>query len=159
MRRYKIRPINRWPVVFLFLALIFFVQTEGGTAQAVPLKKNLNEKSIKSSSVLTAAQSALPKKAQVSAKSTPVETVELKKNKRGKVDRWLYRKDGLVYKREYDRNGDGKPDFRVVEDHGRFIQKEYDLKYDGTFDKIEKAEPRGSSGRIKTAANGNETRS
>lgn len=80
----------------------------------------------------------------------PVETVETRKNKKGKIDRWIYRRDGVVYKREYDRNGDGRADFRVLEDHGIFLQKEYDLRYDGTFDKIEKAPARGSSGRVKT---------
>jgi len=37
------------------------------------------------------------------------EIVKTHKNKKGNIDRWIYMKDGVVYKREYDRNGDGKP--------------------------------------------------
>ena len=86
--------------------------------------------------------SALPAKA--------AEEVETRKNKKGQVDRWIYRRDGVIYKREYDRNGDGKPDFRVIEDHGRLVRKEYDTHYNGKFDKVEKPPAHGSTGRIKT---------
>ncbi len=78
------------------------------------------------------------------------ETVEPRENKKGIVDRWVYARDGAIYKREYDRNGDGKPDFRVIELNGRLELKEYDTNYDGKFDKKERPLARGSSGRIKT---------
>ena len=78
------------------------------------------------------------------------ENVETRKNKKGQVDRWVYRRDGMIYRRDYDRNGDGNPDFRVIEDHGRLVRKEYDRNYDGKFDRVEKSLAQGSSGRIKT---------
>ena len=77
------------------------------------------------------------------------EQVEAVKNKKGRVNKWIYRKEGVVYKTEHDRNRDGKPDFRVIENHGRFLRKEYDDNFDGKFERIEKAAERGSSGHTK----------
>ncbi len=78
------------------------------------------------------------------------ERVEVRKNKKGAAAEWVYRKDGVIYKKEYDRNGDSKPDFRVIENHGRFVRKEYDNNFDGKFEKVEKPLARGSSGIPKT---------
>ena len=80
------------------------------------------------------------------------------KNKKGRVNEWIYEKDGAIYKREYDRNGDGKPDLRILEDRGRLVRKEYDNHFDGKFEKIEKPLARGSSGRIKTMNSQNDRR-
>ncbi len=79
------------------------------------------------------------------------EKVETRKNKKGRIDRWIWRDQGVVTKTEHDRNGDGKPDLRILEDHGRFVSKEYDDNFDGKMDRIEKALPRGSSGRAPKA--------
>ena len=88
--------------------------------------------------------------AAVSLQAEAAETREAVKNKKGVVDRWVYRRDGAVYQREYDRNGDGRADFRSLEVRGRLIRKEYDLNYDGKYERVEKPFARGSSGRIKT---------
>lgn len=69
----------------------------------------------------------------------------------GKPDTWIYfDKSGSIYKREWDRNFDGKPDLRTLEDHHHLIEKHYDDNFDGKFELIQKAPPKGSSGRIKT---------
>ena len=79
------------------------------------------------------------------------EKVEMRKNKKGRVDRWIWRDQGSVTKTEHDRNGDGKPDLRIFEDHGRFVSKEYDDNFDGKIDRIEKAPPRGSTGKTQAS--------
>ena len=76
--------------------------------------------------------------------------VETRTNKKGKIDRWIYRQNGEVVKREYDRNGDGKPDFRVIESHGRLVRKEYDNNFDGKFEKTERPPAPSSNGWTKT---------
>ncbi len=69
----------------------------------------------------------------------------------GKPDTWIYfDKGGSIHKREWDRNFDGKPDLRTLEDHHHLIEKQYDDNFDGKFELIQKAPPKGSSGRIKT---------
>ena len=84
------------------------------------------------------------------SKDAPVETIENGRNKKGVIDRWFFKRDGVIWKREYDRNGDDKADLRIIEDHGRLVQKEWDLGYNGTWDKIEKPLARGSSGHTKS---------
>ena len=82
--------------------------------------------------------------------ASAAETVETRKNKKGKVDEWIYRKNGVVYKKEYDRNGDGKPDLRIFQSHGLLVRKEYDNNFDGKFEAVEKPLSRGSDGIVKT---------
>ncbi|MBI4352433.1 MAG: hypothetical protein HY593_00755 [Candidatus Omnitrophica bacterium] len=75
-----------------------------------------------------------------------------KQRKDGKPDTWRYLRNGLVYKREWDRNFDGKPDFRTIEIHNRLVEKQYDDDFDGRFEKVEKPPKRGSTGIAKTTA-------
>lgn len=83
-----------------------------------------------------------------------IEKVAIDKSRRdGKPDTWRYYRDGRIYKKEWDRNFDGRPDFRVIEEKGRFVEKQYDDDHDGTFEKIQKAPRRGSTGITKTYAN------
>ena len=53
--------------------------------------------------------------------------------------------------REFDRNKDGKTDLRIFSEGDRFLRKEADDNFDGKMDRIEKALPRGSSGRAPKA--------
>ncbi len=80
----------------------------------------------------------------------PTTAVETRKNKKGKIDRWIYREGGVINKREYDRNGDGKPDLRIFEDHGHFLRKERDDNFDGKIEKVEEPSIRGSRRNVKT---------
>ena len=75
--------------------------------------------------------------------------VERHKGKNGKINKWVFRQKGRVYKIEHDRNGDGKPDLRIFEERGFFVRKEYDDNFDGKFEKIEKRpEKKGALGPI-----------
>ena len=129
----------------VFLYAVFFGGTFVlliGTSAPVLAGSNISVKK----TVTNAPETAMKRPATKDA----AETLETRKNKNGKTVEWIYRRQGVVYKREYDRNGDGKPDYRVLEDHGRLVKKEFDNNFDGKADKIEKPLPRGSSGRIKT---------
>lgn len=63
----------------------------------------------------------------------------------GKPDYWIYLKDGVVYRREWDRNFDGKPDLITLEDRHHLIEKRYDNNFDGKFEKIVKPPQKGES--------------
>jgi len=72
------------------------------------------------------------------AKEKDREVVAMDKSGRGKPDTWVYKKNGSVVMREWDRNFDGKPDLRMTESRGHVLEKQYDDNFDGQFEKTVK---------------------
>ncbi len=74
----------------------------------------------------------------------PLEIRSDRSHKDGKVDRWVYFKNGKMVRTEWDRNFDGKPDFKVFQDGTRLIEKQYDDNFDGKYERTVKAPEKGT---------------
>ncbi len=74
----------------------------------------------------------------------PTEIRSDRSHKDGKVDDWVYLKQGKVVRHEWDRNFDGKPDFKLFQDGKRLIEKQYDDNFDGKYERTVKAPEPGT---------------
>ncbi len=85
--------------------------------------------------------------------------ISFDRNADEKPDRWTFFKNGIIYKREWDRNFDGLPDYRILfstksdfrSDANTQMQsftKQYDNNNDGVFEVTVKGEKRSSPKRL-----------